>query len=224
MGNRVGLRLDLDTVLRDTGYGRRYRARSLDIALIQQTIEQFISHPAHHSIAHQKILSSQSALLIGPVDELIQRLLDGEAPGLLEQWVASWREHARSKNLPRLVILVSSLHACRLRRIGLESVAEITIHRLLLDFFSIDFSGQSTLRAELISFICKETDLTELQAYHAIQQLGIDLRLIHRWLQWQQNTTGNQRKSLDAFLIQEPAKSLLLQAELGSLEGIDPAL
>jgi hypothetical protein len=105
-----GWQVDLDAALRDTGRGRYYGARALDLSLIQEVIDQAIQQ------AHSQGGKQPSIFLVGPVNELIQRLLDGEALGVLEAWWSSLREWAGCRQPPAWCswFLRSTLAGCTL--------------------------------------------------------------------------------------------------------------
>lgn len=82
-----GWHLDLDHALADTGVGRVYGA-PLDAPLILETIDHAIAQTSYQGTPAS---SPPGVFLLGPADDVIARLVTGEAPGqeriALKEWL-----------------------------------------------------------------------------------------------------------------------------------------
>jgi hypothetical protein len=103
-----GWRFDLDSTLKDIGTGRTYGARPLDAALIIQVIDQAI---AQVGVLGKHMTSSPRAFLVGPTDDVIERLLRGEAPGALQAWWAALQERTTRKVAPCPAVALFGPHS-----------------------------------------------------------------------------------------------------------------
>lgn len=193
-----GRRSDLDQVTRDTGEGRRYGERRLDLPLIESAIADTLERVPR--------ASHQAPLLIAPVDEFVQQLLDGEAPHLLEAWWSKLRERARRREAPPWLVLVSSAHACRLRLLGLDPILEYPAHYLL--------ESSEELRA----LVMREAGLGESEAIRCIERLGRDLRLVLGWLRHLKKSP--EERDLESYLASKSVQETL-RSELRALSAFD---
>jgi hypothetical protein len=202
-----GRRVNLDELVKDIGAGRRYSARSLDLELLTG-----LDAPAQGNVGGL----AERPLLVAPVDELLQRLLDGEAKGLLETWLTWLRQRASARELPQYVIVVSSVHACELRALGLGEIAEVAAHRVLLESPGTSRLSASQLVGDLLDLVGKEADLHPEEARERVEALGWDLRLVMRWLRWLREEPGREKRPLSNFLA-DPRTRKLLELELKAL-------
>ncbi len=203
----AGRRVDLDTALRETGRGRKYSERTLDLKLVEETLR----------LAHGTEICP---VLVAPIDELVQRLLGGEAPGLLEAWVRWLRERHQEDAGPSIVLVVSSLHAAHLRGMGLGSIPEFQAHRLLIERAGGHALHQTTLFRHAVQEIRKQTHFDETHASRCLEQLGGDLHLLAEWIRWVAKVPGRERRDLGEFLESRPIAERLT-AELRTLPGFD---
>ncbi|MBI4515094.1 MAG: ATP-binding protein [Deltaproteobacteria bacterium] len=208
---RLGFQqLDLDGVVRDQGDGRRYSARPLDAPLIEERARGLVDdlHLPPGNLP---------PLLFAPVDELIQRLVDGESPGTLGAGLAALRDWAEQRQGPRVIVLISSLHACRLRPLGLGPIQLIAGHA---PHDASESASGAQLHTELSALAAKELRIGEVDATKLVARLGGDPRLVLRHLRWTKTRDGRSREGLTEFLARDDVANLL-KAELAALDAFD---
>lgn len=186
-------RLDLDQTSRKIGEGRKYSAAKLDYAFIDQQLK-----------AAQ---TGRSKLMVAPVDELIQRLLADDNASVLKTW---WYQLERHSTVP-LILVVSSVSACALRRLGLNQICEIFAHQWVI---AEHHSTDKNYTQQLIELVMTKADSVKDKAKHVCNQLGFDLRFILLWLQ--AIKLANQLIRVEDF-INQPMMRQLITAELQAL-------
>jgi hypothetical protein len=218
-GRTGGRVVSLDDQLRQIGKGRRYSNRQLDLEILERACQggdPLGTTDLSRSIETEDI---SKPLLITPVEETLERLTETEVEGLLEGWLASLRQRAeRSDGHPWFFVL-SSLHACRLRTLGLEQVEEIALHRVV---FQEPGSRAASLREEIESLLRNGSGLPSGVAQKAVDRLGGDVRFVIRWLRWLRDDVRRKAapSPVDDFLASPPIDSLL-RAELRALPPLD---
>lgn len=204
-----GAQVDLDGAFRDTGVGRRYAhgridSDGIDAAIAQVTEEQPGSLP----------------ILVGPCDELLARLFEGEAPGVLAAWIARLRE--RKTGSRPLILLVSSRHANRLRAHGLGHIPELAAHRLTLHPEDGTTSSpiHADLHRELVTLVDEHSRDRHADPEAAVEALGADPRLILRWLRSASGGADGHPQPISDFLADQAQQQQLLD-QLRSLPAND---
>lgn len=209
--------IPLDDLLRDIGPRRRYSALRLNLEMLERCLEgQDPQEGGPWSLPSDGDPDGPpKPLLVAPVDELLSRLLEGEEPGLLETWLGSLRQRARVGG-PPLVMVLSSLHAARLRGLSSGEIVEVAAHRALFDARERLASRFESLRTEILSLVENEAGLAGGAAEERLESLGWDLRLALLWLRWLKEDV--QRKNLPLARFLEEAKTTdMLRAELQAL-------
>lgn len=207
-----GARVPLDDLLRDIGPGRRYSARALSLEILERCLHGLDPQeggpwslpPAHDPDAPPR------PLLVAPADELLSRLFEGEAPGVLDTWIDSLRRRAATGGQPQFVLVLSSVHGARIRGLAVGDLAEVVAHRIV-----IDADGES-LQAESVNLVKKETGLPEETARERLESLGWDLRLVLRWMRWLKGDAKRKNQAMARFL-EETRAFEELKMELGAL-------
>lgn len=200
-GRFPGRVLDLDLVLDEYGPDRLYSNRTLEVDLLEETIERAVRSAPRQD----------EPFLVAPTSRTLQRILDAEDEEVLGRWAARLRERAKGTSGGHLVVQVGASHATRLRSAGLGAVLELSAHRPVAE---ISRDGFTVFRRELEDLIRQKEPLVG-EPEPILERLGWDLRLVLRWLRWQ----GERAKSsttLSDFLDRGEVRSLIFE-ELASL-------
>ena len=198
-----GRQVDLDAAVADVGPGRRYAGRSLDLDLLMAPVADLELHSPEGQ-----------PLLLATLDELLERLLQEEVPGLLATWLEQLRQQAARRSEPVWLVVVSSIHLCRLVRLGLGEVKPVAAHRLAGKL------PEQTLQRELRSFLLAKLRLPEGDVDTLLEQAGQDFRLLLRWLSRIVPDTGQPSEPLADYLEAARVRELLLW-ELRALPPFD---
>ncbi len=210
-----GRQVNLDAELRDYGSGRFYAARRLDLELILEKIKQ-----ARGFQLEKRENQGQGPLLIGPVDEVLERAVKGEAPQLLGSWLEVLRRHASTGGKPRHVIIVSSTNACRLRALGLGNIAELSGYLFIKAALRDKTAPAQSIRKDLVGRVKRETGWDEHKIIHRLDRLGWDIRLIQGLLRWLKQDHNHLQAPLKKYQAQAATRDIII-ADLASLEPFD---
>lgn len=201
-----GRLLDLDAELRPFGQGRTYSERPLDLELLTEILT-----PDAEDIHRPTLVTA--------TEETLQRLLDGEAPGLLQRWVDGLQKGYTGAG-PSLILLVSSTHACALRQCGLPIAADLCAHQAVQETRTGHHLPSSDAMEDLTRTVQAVTQLDLAQAQRRIARLGGDLFLVAHWLRWVEAKPGRGLRPLDEVLESRSVKARL-EAELSGLGAFD---
>jgi hypothetical protein len=204
-----GRRVNLDEAVGEIGPGRRYAARSLDLELL-------ITSLAGPEGSEDVPDAASRPLLVTPISELLQRLLDGEVEGLLEAWLAFLESRISAERSPQWVLAIPADQACRLRALHEGRIPEVAAHRTLLAQLGPDRRRPTSLLDEACAMVVREMHVTEEVALGRLQALGWDLRLVLRWLRWSRDAPDRDTATPNAFLA-HPSTRRLLDLELAAL-------
>lgn len=209
-----GRQVDLDRALSEYGKDGRYSERRLDASLV---------------IEHLDLdRGPQRPILIASMDQIVQRWLEGEAPGSLEAWLEWLKKRTAEKREPQLLWIATSTHAASIRARGLGPIREIQAHRPSSPEF-LAYAAHALERNDFWEALIDEGTRAlfagqrhpqPAQVWRTFQNLGGDLYLVAHWLLWAARAPADARRGLKEFFTLREVERRLA-AELRSLSSLD---
>lgn len=206
-----GEQVPLDDLLRDIGPGRRYSALNLTMEMLERCVQGLDPQEGGpwSLLETADTDAPPRPRLLFPADETLARLLEEEVAGLLEKWMEFLARRLAGAQ-PQLVLLLTPVHAARIRHLLTGAVVEKAVHRAALE------EHGEICRSELLSFLQREAGLEEERARERLESMGWDLRLALSWLRWIKEDAKRKNQATARFLEETRAHGDL-RLELGSL-------